>query len=143
VETSNAVPSYSGPERRKHRRYIVRGRVRFLVDSMEVWGELVNFGGGGMQIRSRFELIEGAKLKARVMAFCYPSSFEVKGKVVGGKDALVSIQFVDKPEAVSELLLWLEQEHFPWTGGSADCPADEPERSPAASEAEELVYQQA
>ncbi|MBI2819221.1 MAG: PilZ domain-containing protein [Acidobacteria bacterium] len=106
-------------ERRKHRRYIARGRVKFTVDSLELWGDLVNFGHGGMLIRSRNEVPEKTELNFRVIAYCYPNSFEVPGQIVGGKESLLAIRFLERTDGARELLRWLESENFPWTGGSS------------------------
>jgi PilZ domain len=106
-------------ERRKHRRYIVRGRVKFTIDSLDLWADLVNFGEGGMLIRSRYEIPAGTLLHFRVIAYCYPNTFEVQGQIVGGRDSLLAIQFLSSTSGTRELLQWLEGEHFPWTGGSS------------------------
>ena len=103
-------------ERRRYRRYIVRGMVRFRIDSIEVSGDLVNFGQGGMLIRSSFVLPEGTQLPIQVVAFCYPYSFAVPGRVVGAKGELMAIKFLQIPDGVTELLHWLERENVPWTG---------------------------
>jgi hypothetical protein len=103
-------------ERRRHRRYIVRGRVRFMLDSLEVWGDLVNFGQGGLLIRSRFEIPAGTRLDIRVMAFCFPSAVDGIGEVVGGRGELLALQYLEKSSEADDLLRWLEQEHCPWTG---------------------------
>ena len=104
-------------ERRKHRRYIVRGRVKFTFDSLELWGDLVNFGDGGMLLRTRYEIPEKTKLNFCVVAYCYPDMFAVPGQVVGGRDSLLAIRFLERTDGVMELLRWLEVENFPWTGG--------------------------
>ena len=106
-------------ERRKHRRYIVRGRVKFTIDSLQLWGDLVNFGHGGMLIRSRYEIPEKTQLNFRVIAYCYPNTFEVLGQVVGGQESLLAIQFLKRMDGAKELLQWLEGENFPWTGGTS------------------------
>ena len=122
-------------ERRKHRRYIVRGRVKFTVDSLELWGDLVNFGHGGMLIRSRYEVPEKTALTFRVIAYCYPNSFEVPGRIVGGKESLLAIRFLERTDGAGELLRWLEGENFPWTGGSSSEEAKlaEPVKPPASN----------
>jgi len=103
-------------ERRKHRRYIVRGMVSFRADGLMRTGELINFGYGGMLVRSHFLLPPGSKVLFRVVAYCYSNSFDVPAQVVGGKSRLMAVQFLERPLGVDELLLWLEQEHCPWTG---------------------------
>ena len=29
---------------------------------------------------------------------------------------MMAVQFLERPAGVDELLLWLQQEHYPWTG---------------------------
>ncbi|HEY7680001.1 MAG TPA: PilZ domain-containing protein [Terriglobia bacterium] len=103
-------------ERRKHRRYIVKGMVWFRADGVARTGELINFGYGGMLVRSNHVLPAGSEVSLRVVAYCYKNSFEVRAKVVGGRISLMAVQFLERPAGVGELLLWLEQENCPWTG---------------------------
>lgn len=143
-------------ERRRHRRYIVSGQVKLRTESFVVQGELVNFGQGGMLVRSGLVLLVGTQMRARVTAFCYPYAFDVAGEVVSTKNALMAIKFLEQPNGVQELLYWLEQENFPWTG-TFDSITSETEQpwhcpSPALSASgsdtqlelePEFVYQQA
>ena len=115
-------------ERRKHRRYIVRGRTRFTIDSLEIWAELVNFGEGGLLIRSSFDLPVGTRMDLRILTFCYPIAVDAIGQVVGGRGDLLAIQFAEKPAEADRLLRWLEAEHCPWTGTFDD---PDVERQPA------------
>ena len=103
-------------ERRRYRRYIVSGTVRFVMDFGAGSTELVNLGEGGMLIRAANVLSEGAEGTFHVVPSRYPIEFEVEGRVVGGKDDLVAIQFLEKPHTVSTLIQWLDQENCPWTG---------------------------
>ena len=123
-------------ERRRHRRYIVRGRTRLTIDSLENWAELVNFGEGGLLIRSSLELPAGTRVNLRILAFCYPIGVDAYGQVVGGRGDLLAIQFVEKPTEAERLLRWLEVEHYPWTGIFDDPDVDrrsEAERPQSAS----------
>ncbi|MBI1956023.1 MAG: PilZ domain-containing protein [Acidobacteria bacterium] len=106
-------------ERRRYRRYIVQGRVKFRIGSAETLGDVVNFGQGGMLIRSGVVLPEGSETTIQVKASCYPDAFEVSGQVVGVKNGRMAIKFLKKPKAVEELLLCLAQENYPWTDASA------------------------
>jgi hypothetical protein len=116
-------------ERRKYRRYIVRGRMRFTIDSLEVWAEMVNFGEGGVLMRSMFDLPVGTRLDLRVLAFGYPLAVEGIGQVVGGRGDLLAIQFIEKSPEAAHFLRWLEMEHYPWTG-TFDDPAAEARLQP-------------
>ena len=119
-------------ERRRHRRYILPGQVRFRINSFEASGELVNFGQGGLLMRSRVALPVGTQMSLRVQASCYPSAFETPAEIVGVKNALMALKFLEQPHGVQELLLWLERENFPWTGTFADLEsAPAPPVSPA------------
>ena len=123
-------------ERRRYRRYIVGGKVWFRIDTIEASADLVNFGPGGMLIRSRFVLPEGTHLPIQVMAFRYPNSFAVPGRVVDGKGELMAIKFLKLTDGVKELLQWLEQENYPWTVAYASGvfePAQKAQTKPPAS----------
>jgi hypothetical protein len=110
-------------ERRKHRRYIVDGTVRFTVGPVSVSGALINFGHGGMLVRADGMLgemvSEAAQLDFQVTAYCYPETFRVLGEIVGGKNSLLAVKFLERPHGAKELLLWLEGENFPWTSSSS------------------------
>ncbi|MGH9784432.1 MAG: PilZ domain-containing protein [Terriglobia bacterium] len=107
-------------ERRRYRRYIVAGSVRFVMNFGAGSTELVNLGEGGMLIRAAAVLADGATGTFHVVPSRYPLEFEVEGQVVGGKDDLVAIQFPQKHHAVSALIQRLEQENCPWTGTIPD-----------------------
>ena len=117
---------YPGTERRSYRRYIVNGTVTLSVDGREVSADLVNFGFGGLLIRSPLQIPVGTELQLQVLAFCYPTPFVVPVQVVGGREMLVAAKFLERPGGADELLLWLEQEHFPWTGTLPPAVASEP-----------------
>jgi hypothetical protein len=123
-QQSYSMNQQSHVERRKHRRYIVAGRVTFAIGSVNVSGELVNFGHGGMQIRTRHEVSANARLDFRVVAYCYPEMFTVPGQVVGIGNSSLSVKFLERTSGAKELLLWLERENYPWTGGNATAVED-------------------
>ena len=102
-------------ERRRYRRYIVRGQVKFRTDSAEVSGDLVNVGPGGMLLRSDIVLSEGKEITIHAMVFGYPTAIEVFGRVASAKDGLMSIQFLKEPIGLFELVRWLARENYPWT----------------------------
>jgi hypothetical protein len=138
-------------ERRNFRRYIVEGTVTLSVGGQQVTADLVNFGFGGLLMRSPLSIPAGTHLRAHVLAHCYPNPFEVPIQVVGGKHPLISAKFLERPTGAHELLLWVEQEHFPWTGTLLPFAANEPDRQerkqpvaaavPEAEKELEEVYQ--
>ncbi|HWP85767.1 MAG TPA: PilZ domain-containing protein [Terriglobia bacterium] len=143
-------------ERRKHRRYILTGRVRLRIYAMEFWGDLVNFGAGGMLIRTPYTLPEKTTIQFLLSPDNYPDVLEVSGQVVGGHGCLAAIQFLEHTNGARFLLQWLAAENYPWTGGEGleindlGGEQNQPARPPAASlsEAEletsqEWIYQNA
>ena len=105
-------------ERRAQRRYIVRGRVKLMVNYMEIWADLVNFGQGGMLIRAPFEITPPLDLEFRVIAHAYPEVFSVNGQIVGGQGKALAIHFLERSAGADALLQWLEWENFPWASGN-------------------------
>ena len=103
-------------EWRRYRRYIVSGTVRFDTNSEAGSGDLINLGEAGILIRSGVVLPEGTEGTFHVVPSCYPFKFEVEGQVVGGRDDLVAIRFLQNHQTVSALIQWLGQENCPWTG---------------------------
>jgi hypothetical protein len=53
--------------------------------------------------------------------------FSVPGQVVGIGNSLLSIKFLERTSGAKELLLWLESENYPWTGGSTSA-VEDPQR---------------
>ena len=107
-------------DRRRFRRYIVAGSIRFVVDLGAGSTELVNLGEGGMLIQAANGLSDGAAGTFHVVPSRYPLPFEVEGEVVGGKEDFVAVRFLQKHATVSALIQWLEQENCPWTGTTTD-----------------------
>ena len=142
-------------ERRKHRRYIVSGRVRFVAGFDSGLGSLVNLGEGGILIRSRALFQKGAKATFRVSPVGCPIELEIEGQVVGVKDDLMAVRFLEERREVLDCLRWLASENCPWTGTVAletlgtSCPKQtsspySPEQAVTEGEASyELVFQSA
>jgi PilZ domain len=103
-------------ERRKHRRFIVSGKVQFTAGFDSGLGSLVNLGEGGLLIRSRALLPEGTKGTFHVHPSRCPIEFEIEGQVVGVKGSVMAVQFLEKRPEVSDCVQWLASENCPWTG---------------------------
>ena len=103
-------------ERRKHRRFIVSGRVRFVTGFDSGLGSLVNLGEGGILIRSRALFLEGTKATFHVCPSGCPIEIEIEGQVVGVKDDLMAVRFLEERLEVSDCVQWLANENCPWTG---------------------------
>lgn len=125
---------YLANDRRRYRRYIVQGHVWFLLDSVQVSGELLNVGLGGILFRSGVVLPEGREQTIHMVASCYPVAFEVQGEIVRVTDDRIAFRFLNQPQGLYELLLWLDQENSPWTGSNASADMDPaPFRQPTSS----------
>src|SRR3972149_6730820 len=104
-------------ERRSFRRYIVNGTVTFSVGGQEITAALVNFGFGGLLIRSPLSIPVETDLRVQVLAPCYPNRFEVPIQVVGGKDPLVAAKFLERPAGAHEVVVWVGAGPFFREGG--------------------------
>jgi hypothetical protein len=109
----NLTPS---SERRKHRRFIVSGGVRLLKGFDTGLGTLVNLGEGGILFRGRTVFPEGTKATFQISPARCPIRFEVEGEVVGVRDDLMAVRFLEERLEVSLCLQWLASENCPWTG---------------------------
>ena len=103
-------------ERRRFRRYIVSGTVRFDTNSEAGSSDLVNLGEEGVLIRGGLVLPEGTEGTFHVVPSRYPVEFEIQGQVVGVKDDLMAIRFLQELQTVAVLIQCLERENCPWTG---------------------------
>ena len=127
----NATPTI---ERRNHRRFIVSGRVRIVKGFDTGLGSLVNLGEGGILLRSRALFPEGAKATFHVSPSGCPIEFEIEGQVVGVKDDLMAVRFLEERQEVSYCLRWLASENCPWTGTVSI-------ETPGASRPEAVIFQ--
>jgi hypothetical protein len=109
----NMIPS---TERRRQRRFIVYGRVRFVTGFDSGLGSLVNLGEGGILFRSRAPFPEGTTATFYVSPAGCPVEIEIEGQVVGVKDGLLAVRFLEERQEVSLCLRWLASENCPWTG---------------------------
>jgi hypothetical protein len=103
-------------ERRRGRRYIVSGAVRFATNTKAGSADLVNLGEGGVLIRSGAVIPEGTEGTFHVVPQRCPFEFEIPGRVVGVKGELMAIRFLQRNQLLAPLIQWLENEHYPWTG---------------------------
>lgn len=141
-------------ERRKHRRFIVSGRVRFVTGFDSGLGSLVNLGKGGILFRSRAVLPEGAKGTFQLHPSGCPIELKIEGQVVGVKNEIMAVRFLEERPEVSDCVQWLANENCPWTGTVAietlgtfrPLQTNSPDTEPAVTELEtahDLVFQAA
>ena len=103
-------------ERRRSVRYIVGGGVVFHTGSPESCGEVVNIGRYGMLVRTNVRVSEGTKLQVGFTVEGYPMAVQGTSQIVGANTDLLAMKFLAEPRELPQLLQWLEQENFPWTG---------------------------
>ena len=95
-------------DRRGDRRYLVVGSVVIRTGRKEIEGELVNVGPGGMLVFCDAALSLGERVDVRFTVQDYPLEVPVQGRVVHSAAGLVGIGFLEEPDALDEILLWLE-----------------------------------
>jgi hypothetical protein len=106
---------YSGArEQRRYKRYIVTGTATLQTAAGESRASLLNFGRGGMLVRTDMLCPDGTELLLSYEVGGYPETCVARGKVVGSKPGLLAIMFFE--EAAEVLLRWLEEANCTWSG---------------------------
>ena len=95
-------------DRRQGRRYLIVGTAVIASSGHEFPAELVNVGSGGMLAFSDAPLALGERADVRFMVEGYPLEVQVKGRIMHTAVGLVGIGFLEEPESLDEVLLWLE-----------------------------------
>jgi len=95
-------------DRRQGRRYLVVGTVDISSDKERIEAELVNVGAGGMLAFCDAPLPLGERVDVKFHVQDYPLDVRVKGRVMHTAVGLVGIGFLEEPEELDEVLLWLE-----------------------------------
>ena len=90
------------------RRYLVLGTAVICNATEQVEAELVNVGAGGLLAFSDAALPLGERVDVRFSVQDYPLEVRVKGRVVHAAVGLLGIGFLEEPEALDEILVWLE-----------------------------------
>ena len=95
-------------DRRQGRRYLIVGTAVISSTKERVEAELVNVGSGGMLAFCDAALPLGERVDVQFKVQDYPLDVKVKGRVVHTAIGLVGIGFLEEPESLDEVLLWLE-----------------------------------
>ena len=96
-------------DRRPGTRYLVVGKANIYANNAEYRAELVNVGSGGMLAFADDALPLGERVDVQFLVQDYPLEVKVKGRVVHtAAVGLVGIGFLEEPEPLNEVLLWLE-----------------------------------
>ena len=95
-------------DRRQGRRYLVVGTSVITTGKGSVPAELVNVGSGGLLAFCDGNLSLGERVEVQFKVQDYPLEVRVKGRVVHTAVGLVGIGFLEEPEELDEVLLWLE-----------------------------------
>jgi len=95
-------------DRRQGRRYLVVGTAIIHANQAEYRAELVNVGSGGMLAFSDDPLPLGERVVVRFQVQDYPLEVKLMGRIVHTAVGLVGIGFLEEPESLDEVLLWLE-----------------------------------
>ncbi|MBI3935326.1 MAG: PilZ domain-containing protein [Acidobacteria bacterium] len=95
-------------DRRQGRRYLVVGTVVISTPKEQYAAELVNVGSGGMLAFCDAAPALGERVEVLFQVQDYPLKVKVKGRVVHMAVGLVGIGFLEEPDSLDEVLLWLE-----------------------------------
>ena len=98
----------STTDRRQGRRYLIVGAAVIRTLKGEFQGEMVNVGDGGMLAFCDAALSLGERVEVRFKVQDYPLEVKVQGRIVHTAIGLVGIGFLDEPDSLDEVLLWLE-----------------------------------
>ena len=104
------------PLARRHKRYIVSGSVVFRSSEGTTCGQLLNIAKGGLLAQTEAIHPWKAKLSLLFDVTGYPERFPIWGQVVRIDGSLLTINFLEEPEAIEYLLNWLELRHCAWSG---------------------------
>lgn len=109
-------PQSRPPIARRYKRYIVTGSVELESSSGKSRGTLLNVGKGGVLARADTIHREETELALHFHVAAYPETFAALGHVVGTKEDLLAIKFLEEPEGIAFLLDWLDLQHCIWSG---------------------------
>ena len=98
----------STSDRRQARRYLIVGTAVIKSEQGAFTAELVNIGPGGMLAFCDAPLALGERVEVRFQVQDYPLEVTVQGRVVHTAVGLIGFGFLDEPEELDEVLLWLE-----------------------------------
>jgi hypothetical protein len=95
-------------DRRRGRRYLVVGSVVISTGEQKTTADLVNLGPGGLLAFCDASLELGALVDVQLAVQDYPLQVRVRGRVIQTAVGLAGIGFLEEPEDLREVLLWLE-----------------------------------
>ena len=95
-------------DRRQGRRYLIVGTAIISTAKDNLPAELVNVGSGGMLAFCDSPLSLGERVEVRFQVQDYPLEVKVQGRIVHTAVGLIGIGFLEEPESLDEVLLWLE-----------------------------------
>jgi hypothetical protein len=95
-------------DRRQVKRYLVVGTAVIATSKDQFPAELINIGSGGMLTFCDAALSLQERVEVRVQVQDYPLEVRVQGRIVHTAVGLIGIAFLDEPQSLDEVLLWLE-----------------------------------
>ena len=95
-------------DRRQGKRYLVVGTAVIVTSRDQFPAELINVGSGGVLAFCDAALALEERVEVRFQVQDYPLEVSVPGRVVHSAVGLAGIGFLEEPEALDEVLLWLE-----------------------------------
>ena len=103
-------------DRRRFKRYIVRGSAACKGRQGETHGALLNLGEGGLLVRAESPYQGKTDISVLFHVTNYPNAIASEGRIVEISGDLLAIEFLAKPNGLDMLLHWLEEAHYAWSG---------------------------
>jgi len=98
-------------ERRRNKRFIVKGQARLRLpsgSSPDEVLEVVDLSGGGMLVFGNVSLPVGMILDIRFTVQGYLTELQAKGRIVRTDRGVLGFSFTEDPPGMAALLAWLE-----------------------------------
>jgi len=105
-------------EKRVHKRFIVSGNAAIELDGRKVSGSVISVGAGGLLLLCDDTPPPGTEVRVDFAVWGLAGEFPVsgRGKVVWTQPGKVGVEFLEEPEGLKSLLIFLEREHYCWSG---------------------------
>ena len=95
-------------DRRAHKRFIVNGQASFELPSGKFQAEVVSISAGGLLLITEAKPVMEERLQVQFVLEGFAGQHQGEGRVTRLEPGVVGVEFVSKPEALQEMLDWLE-----------------------------------
>jgi hypothetical protein len=113
-----ATPVNRAAEKRIHKRFIVSGSAEIELAGIKAFGRVASIGAGGLLVYCELTPFLDAEIRIEfsVLGFAGECPVTARGKVVWTQPGKMGVEFLKDPTGLKTLLMWLEHEHYVWSG---------------------------